>query len=272
MRNESCKVYERYENTPSEVAQKLYYYPQWAGRFVCNPDFYIERYDYESVLLLFTVKGMGKLTYKDREYLLKENSLVLINCKNHHIYYPVNEWEFCFLHIKGQEVFPMIEHLTMLNNGAVFFYVEFLKTVFYECIELCKDKKAMYEMVFSKKISDMFYELTTCTSKEENNKVLMACDYIDRNFKEDLSTEKLASICCFSRCHFSNIFKKMVGTTPHDYLVTCRINKSKIFLQNYPVSEVAELTGFKDTVTFIRAFKRKEGITPLQYKKSICDF
>ncbi len=272
MRNESCKVYERYANTPSEVAQKLYYYPQWVGRFVCNSDFYIERADYESVLLLFTVKGTGKLIHKDNEYLLKENSLVLINCQQHHIYYPVHEWEFCFLHIKGQEVFSMIEYLTGINDSILFQDAEFLKTAVFECIELCKDKRAMYEMIFSKKISDMFYELTTCTLKEENSNILMACDYIARNFREDLSTEKLASICCFSRCHFSNTFKKMVGTTPHDYLVSYRIDKSKKFLQNHSVSEVAELIGFKDTGTFIRAFKRKEGITPLQYVKSICDF
>lgn len=267
MIKESCKVYERYANTPSEVAQKLFYYSDWSGRFVCNPDFYIERYDYESVLLLFTVKGSGKLRYKEREYNLKENSMALINCQNRHIYCPEGEWEFYFLHIKGQEVFAMIEHLCGLNGSAVFCNCGFLKNAIMECVNLCKEKRVMYESEFSKKISDIFYGLMTYTSKGEEKEVLVVCDYIAENYKEDLSTEKLAELSCFSRCHFSNAFKKAVGTTPHDYLVSFRINKAKVFLQNYSVSETAELTGFRDTGTFIRAFKRKEGMTPLQYKK-----
>ncbi len=40
MQNESCRVYCRYAHTPRELVKELLFYPQWAGRVVCNPDFY----------------------------------------------------------------------------------------------------------------------------------------------------------------------------------------------------------------------------------------
>ena len=75
----------------------------------------------------------------------------------------------------------------------------------------------------------------------------------------------------FSRCYFSTLFKKYTGTTLHDYLLCYRLDKAKLMLaQNqYTINEIAEKTGFNDTGTFIRAFKKKEKVTPLQYKKLI---
>mgnify|MGYP003311799693 CR=1 FL=1 len=59
MLNESCEVYEKYANTPSQIASEIYFYAEWAGYFVCNPDFFIERKNNSSILILYTVSGCG---------------------------------------------------------------------------------------------------------------------------------------------------------------------------------------------------------------------
>ena len=68
--------------------------------------------------------------------------------------------------------------------------------------------------------------------------------------------------------YLSSIYKKQTGGSLLDYINTMRIEHAKELLEEgKSVVEAAELTGFRDSGTFIRAFKKKYGITPGQLKK-----
>lgn len=271
MKNESCIFYERYENTPSFTAQKLYYYPQWAGHFVCNPDFYIERFNWPDILIIRTTSGSGKLYYRDKEYVLDKDNFAMINCMDKCIYYPISQenWAFSFLHFTGAQSTEIYEHIYNLNDGCVFENNQKIDKNIEECITLCKEKGTKYEVQNSKKISNILHEILLTMQRDESDKISMVCDYIAENYSEDLSTEKLAKISCFSRCYFSTVFKKHTGTSLHDYLICYRLDRAKEMLINeaMPIGTIAEKTGFNDSGTFIRAFKKKENVTPLQYRK-----
>ena len=96
------------------------------------------------------------------------------------------------------------------------------------------------------------------------------CRYIEENCCNTLSAGAVAKKFGFSRSYFSTEFKKSTGTTLSDYILISRINLAKLLLceNNLSVSEIAERLGFGDTGTFIRAFKRKEKMTPLQFRRS----
>ena len=122
MKKESCILYERYENTPSVTAQKFYYFPQWSGHFVCNPDFYIERCNWPDILILLTTAGNGKLIYREKEYILDKNTFAIINCMDKCTYFPISEenWAFSFLHFTGLQSTELYEHIYNLNDSCVF--------------------------------------------------------------------------------------------------------------------------------------------------------
>ena len=270
---ESCKHYERYSSTPSEIAQRLYYYAQWAGCFVCNPDFYITRYNYQSFLLLYTFQGRGKLLYRNKEYILKPNSIALINCMEKHTYFPTseNEWSFCFIHFNGNQCPQLYEHIYEMGEGCLFNANNKIEKNIKDCIQNCRQKNISNEVVISKLLSNILHELLLNMQKAEQDKAALICDYIAENYSQPLTTAQLAKTFGFSRCYFSTLFKKYTGTTLHDYLLCYRLDKAKLMLaQNqHTINEIAEKTGFNDTGTFIRAFKKKEKVTPLQYKKLI---
>lgn len=274
MFNESCKVYERYENTPSTAAQNLYYYPQWAGHFVCNPDFYIEREQWPDLLIIHTLSGNGKLFYREKEYTLNKNNFALINCMDKCVYFPVakEDWNFSFLHFAGNRAADMYEHIYALNDGCVFKNNRTIENNVEDCISLCRENPHTYEVQISKKLSDILHETLLNIQNGESDKISAVCDYIAENYSQPLSTEKLANISCFSRCYFSTVFKKVTGTTLHDYLVCYRLDRAKELLieGKLSINQIAEKTGFNDVGTFIRTFKKKENTTPLQYKKERC--
>lgn len=269
---ESCKHYERYLNTPSSVAQNLYYYPQWLGCFVCKPDFYIHRHHYQSILLLHTFHGSGKLQYRDREYILGEESIALINCMEPHTYFPTddNDWSFYFIHFSGMQSTQLFELIYELGEGCVFPSNNIIENDIRKCIQYIKEKAGAAEVLLSKLLSNILHELILNVQQKEQNQISMICDYIADNCTQPLTTEMLARLSGFSRCYFATLFKKYTGTTLHDYLLCYRLDQAKILLleSQLTVNEIAERSGFHDTGTFIRAFKKKERLTPLQFRKS----
>ena len=93
-------------------------------------------------------------------------------------------------------------------------------------------------------------------------------DFIDRHLGEDLSLEVIASQANMSVCGLKRLFQKHHATSPHQYLLACRISKASRMLAEteLPISEVALATGFSSQSHFATAFKKKVGLSPKAYR------
>lgn len=271
MFKESCKIYERYINTPDTKAQQLYYYPQFLGRFICNSDFYIERQDYPSLLLLYTVSGSAVLQYRGEKYRLTPRHFALLDCRDKHIYYPENgcEWEFDFIHFAGQNSFELYAHLYEMNDSPIYEADHEIYDLIKGCITAFSQSEPYREVKTSRQLSDILHICLIHTYNKTVNRFSDVCDFIRRNYAAIPDTSYLAMQYGFSRAYFSVNFKRYVGVTVHEYILCCRIDAAKALLigNTCSVEQIAQQIGFKDTGTFIRAFKRKEGCTPSRYRK-----
>lgn len=94
-------------------------------------------------------------------------------------------------------------------------------------------------------------------------------DFIEKNYKEDISLNQIADEIGYSSSYISIIFKDYSGTYFVDYLNSFRVTKAKEIFnkQNISVRKTAKKVGFNSSQHFIRVFKKIEGITPGQYKK-----
>lgn len=97
-------------------------------------------------------------------------------------------------------------------------------------------------------------------------RIVKAKLFIDDNYEQNIDLDNIADEAYFSKFHFTRLFKKIYGKTPHQYLIVVRIQKAmQLFRINKSVSEVCCLVGFESISSFSGLFKRIAGLTPSAY-------
>jgi len=93
--------------------------------------------------------------------------------------------------------------------------------------------------------------------------------YIEENYREELSLDRLAEQVYLNKYYLSHLFKTEVGVSPFHYLMDYRIEVAKRYLAvtAEPVDEIAGLVGYGSVTHFQNLFKRKTGLTPGQFRK-----
>ncbi len=92
--------------------------------------------------------------------------------------------------------------------------------------------------------------------------------WITDNVAADLRVEALAERACMSPRHFARAFRHEVGVTPAAYVETARVEIARQALldTDAPVDAVAERCGFGTPETMRRAFRRRLGVGPADYR------
>jgi AraC family transcriptional regulator len=95
-------------------------------------------------------------------------------------------------------------------------------------------------------------------------------DYINQHLHQTLKLDEIAAIAQISPYHFLRLFNQSMGTTPHRYIMQCRLNRAKHLLQQSELSiaEIAAQTGFCDQSHLTRTCKHLIGATPKQLMQS----
>lgn len=106
--------------------------------------------------------------------------------------------------------------------------------------------------------------------KENRNEQLIhrVCEYVNENYKREISLEEAAGIAGFSTYYFVKLFKEYQGMSFVDYLVSVRTEHAKQLFDttDMNISEVGSEVGYNDPNYFTRVFKKVEGLTPSVYK------
>lgn len=93
---------------------------------------------------------------------------------------------------------------------------------------------------------------------------------IQARLDEDLALDRLARLAGLSRFHFLRQFRALTGETPKQYVLRLRIERAalRLLLVRSSVLDVALDCGFQNHETFSRAFKRRFGTSPSEYRTS----
>jgi len=105
--------------------------------------------------------------------------------------------------------------------------------------------------------------------ERERRRVIEAALWIEAKLTEEIRLEDAARQAGLSPFHFLRLFAKVIGATPHQYLVRLRLKRAAKLLaaESTPVTEVALEAGFADLSNFVRTFRRAAGVSPREFRQ-----
>jgi AraC-like DNA-binding protein len=104
----------------------------------------------------------------------------------------------------------------------------------------------------------------------DRRRAVEAAVRIDASAHEPADLASTAREAGLSPFHFLRVFSRVLGVTPHQYLVRSRLRRAAHLLAeaDRPVTDVALDAGFADLSNFVRTFHRAAGVSPRAFRRA----
>ncbi len=107
--------------------------------------------------------------------------------------------------------------------------------------------------------------------KKTDTRIGLTVAFLKEHFRETLTVEEIARVCRSSPSGLYRLFREELGISPIAYLNTLKLSHACLLLEHTSrsVSEIAAECGLCDPYYFSKLFKKKYGLSPVQYRKGL---
>lgn len=224
------------ENNIVNIKKTTYYYPL----------------DLEQNLINYIIMGKKEETKMVLKHLLEEN----FNNRN----------------ITNEALALLAFAITGTINRVLNQINKSVEDIYEEGAMVYLELKTSNHELFCSKVNSLFATLLDSIVCKENKDINRLADrileYINSNYMMDISLNDIAEYFSITPAYVSMLFKKEHGYNFKDYLNMHRINQAKKIIEqetNIKNVDLAKSVGFNSVNTFLRLFKKYEGVSPGKY-------
>lgn len=228
----------------------------------------------------------GQVLYKleDETKLIHEGGVLLFNPGVYHRECTDESSSFTEIHI-GITNFRMKDqrkdYIPLKNSSPVVIMERYHEEFFQCCREILAERKACrpgFDLIIKSLVMKLVIYLLrelqeeealeeevhfSIESTEKANIVHSILEYINENYKRNISLDKIARNMYLSPVYVSRIFKEETGDSPINYLIKLRLAKAHGLLRDkVPIKTVAKEVGYEDAYYFSKLFKKYYGVPP----------
>lgn len=111
------------------------------------------------------------------------------------------------------------------------------------------------------------FALLLDNEKHNTDYIDIALDIIHSEYLYDITIKRIATRIGIDHSYFSSLFKKKIGVSPKEYLITYRMNIAASLMIDHgkSVSIAAYSVGYTDVCNFSKIFKSYYGVSPRNY-------
>jgi len=104
-----------------------------------------------------------------------------------------------------------------------------------------------------------------------DRRIRRAVELMHARLDDNLSLKEIAAASYLSPFHFSRLFKKLTGATPHGYLAGQRVARARLLLAetDLSVTQISSRVGYASPSHFTKAFRQATGLTPRAFRAAL---
>ena len=175
--------------------------------------------------------------------------------------YYTDEQFICFIHrerVQDEQLVELVEKMYATYQEKEIGYELQVQSYFY---------RLLYLMVTKYRKMNVSEEIVR--EHRNRNRLSSITGYIKENFKEDLSLEGVAQSFGYSPTYLSRMFRKYAKINYKEYVQGIRLEYAyrELTGSDALVEEIAEHNGFADGRAFAKAFQKKYGVRPSEFRR-----
>ena len=254
---------------------KLFLFEGWNGNY------FREKHWHRSIEIFAVCQGELGFFVDDRMWQLKADEFIIVNSNEVHsidaprpnetivLQIPLNMFEGYFT----EEQFIWFTHEPGKKDER---FMELIKELF----RVYTEKQIGYNL----KVKSIFYNIMYFLVKEYRlmeidqdsvrknrnlNRLSSITSYMKNNYAGELTLEAVARVFGYSPTYLSRMFQKYAGITFKSYLQSIRLGYALKDLESgkYSITETALRNGFSGSKGLARAFRKKYGMLPSEYRE-----
>ena len=223
---------------------------------------------------LFMLVNKGEASFFHRKEIIKLKAHdMLVMCPGEKIHYIADTlWSNQWIGLYGQTVDNCMKLLSVNGDNPIIHIDQ------YHELELLLDelyaingKRFEHTRYYQISLIYKFFSLLLENSNQKTSTDIAgsAKKIMDYNFDKDISITQIAGTLYTDPAYLTRQFTQKYGIAPKEYMINKRILLAKKLLRktNSSIIEISNSVGYNDALYFSRIFKKKEGISPLAYRK-----
>ncbi len=238
--------------------------PLFSGEERCESGHLFGPYIRDYYLIHFCLSGKGTLTDKYGEHKIEGGQLFIIR-EGESTVYKADEsapWHYIWIATEGKRAEKLEELPSVASCDGDFI----------GRIRAAIDKDESRAEIYISFLFELLYKISKSDIKEKNDKLSAIRRYIKYNYMTEINVESISKLFGFERSYLYRIFKKRYGIGVKEYIIKVRMEKAEYLLkEGRSVGEVSLLVGYSDEFAFSKAFKKINGLCPLNFKKSVAN-
>lgn len=214
------------------------------------------------------IGGAGERPYEELIQELKEGSIRVELLYKLFSYYQEKYYPREMIELQMAEVLQRLwtlseeRHLTLPEEYRFHTFYGRLGS-----LETMEDIKGCMEELFDL-VSEKIRNEKERRYSDYNKYTAAAIEYMQKNYRMPLSLQEAADYLGVNHTYLSKIFKEDTGDNFTSFLTSYRIKKAKelIDTKQYKIKDIYKLVGFSSYNYFFTVFKKKVGVSPLEYE------
>ncbi len=239
---------------------------------------------HDSYELLYVLNGSATVRIEEKNYILKEDDLILANPNQLHEIHS-DDCVMIVLQINSDVILAefnkSISPFFNCNSSTSKNKVNFrnIKVLIAKLIKLSSQEQVHTTMIAKAFLYELIFELynnfqtpgksSITNSPQSNNRISNILEYINHHYAEDITLTHLSKKEFLSASYLSRYFEKKIGQRFKTYLTSVRLNHAfnDLCTTHLTISDISNKNGFPNPRSFVAAFKNKYNCLPSQYRK-----